>query len=64
MKILRPLWFLLLCGQFSSAQTAFTEPSEAYEYARRPLTEWEHSHTRPQAASYSDNWSRHRTATW
>lgn len=41
MKTLRPLWLLLLCGQFSSAQTAFTKPSEAYEYARRPLTEWE-----------------------
>jgi thiol-disulfide isomerase/thioredoxin len=40
-KTLWPLWLLLLCGQFSSAQTAFTKPSEAYEYARRPLTEWE-----------------------
>ncbi len=37
---LRPLWLLLLCAQFSSAQTTFTKPSEAYEYARRPLTEW------------------------
>ena len=40
-KTLRPLWLLLLCGQFSSAQTVFTKPSEAYEYGRRPLTEWE-----------------------
>jgi thiol-disulfide isomerase/thioredoxin len=41
MNTLRPLWLLLLCGQFCSAQTSFTKPSEAYEYARRPLTEWE-----------------------
>ena len=41
MKTLRPLWLLLLCGQLASAQTTFTKPSEAYEYARRPLTEWE-----------------------
>ena len=41
MKTLRPLWLLLLCGQFSSAQSTFTKPSEAYEFARRPLTEWQ-----------------------
>jgi thiol-disulfide isomerase/thioredoxin len=40
-KTLRPLWLLLLCGQFSSAQSTFTKPSEAYEFARRPLTEWQ-----------------------
>jgi thiol-disulfide isomerase/thioredoxin len=40
-KTLRLLWFLLLCGQCSSAQSTLTRPSEAYEFARRPLTEWE-----------------------
>jgi thiol-disulfide isomerase/thioredoxin len=40
-ETLRPLWFLLLCGQFSSAQSTLTKPSEAYEYASRPVTEWE-----------------------
>ena len=30
-----------MCGQFASAPTTFTKPSEAYEYARRPKTEWE-----------------------
>jgi hypothetical protein len=49
-KTLRPLWLLLLCGQFSSAQSTFTKPSEAYEFSRRPLTEWEaalHAHKEP-----------------
>ena len=41
MKPLRSLWLLLLFGQFSFAQSTFTKPSEAYEFARRPLTEWE-----------------------
>jgi thiol-disulfide isomerase/thioredoxin len=40
-KTLRPFWLLLLCGQLSSAQSTFTKPSEAYEFARRPRTEWE-----------------------
>ena len=40
-KTLRPLWLLLLVGQFSSAQSTFTKPSEAYEYASRPVTEWD-----------------------
>ncbi|MGB8835482.1 MAG: TlpA disulfide reductase family protein, partial [Candidatus Acidiferrales bacterium] len=31
----------LLVGQFSSAQSTFTKPSEAYEYASRPVTEWD-----------------------
>jgi hypothetical protein len=50
LKTLRPLWLLLLCGQFSSAQTTFTKPSEAYEFASRPVTEWEaalHAHKTP-----------------
>jgi thiol-disulfide isomerase/thioredoxin len=41
MKTLQSLGLLFLCARFSSAQTTFTNPSEAYEYARRPLTEWE-----------------------
>jgi thiol-disulfide isomerase/thioredoxin len=40
-KTLRLLWLLLLCARFSSAQSTFTKPSEAYEFTRRPLTEWE-----------------------
>jgi thiol-disulfide isomerase/thioredoxin len=51
MKTFGPLWLLFLCGQFSSAQTTFTKPSEAYEYARRPLTEWEtaiREHRKPE----------------
>jgi thiol-disulfide isomerase/thioredoxin len=40
-KLFRPLWLLLLFVQFSPAQSTFTKPSEAYDYARRPLTEWE-----------------------
>ena len=41
MKILQPLWSLLLFGQVSLAQTTFTKPSEAYEFADRPVTESE-----------------------
>jgi thiol-disulfide isomerase/thioredoxin len=40
-NLFRPLWLLLLFVQFSPAQSTFTKPSEAYDYARRPLTEWE-----------------------
>jgi hypothetical protein len=40
-KTLRLLCLLLLSGQFSPAQLTFTKPSEAYEFARRPLAEWE-----------------------
>ena len=63
MKTLRPLWLLLLCGQFSSAQSTFTKPSEAYEYARRPVTEWEtalHEHMTPATRIRPDNimWQR------
>jgi thiol-disulfide isomerase/thioredoxin len=49
-KTLRSLWLLLLFGQFLFAQSTFTKPSEAYEFARRPLTEWEaalHAHEQP-----------------
>jgi len=38
---LRPLLLFLLCGQLASAQSSLSKPSEAYEFARRPLTEWE-----------------------
>ncbi len=41
MKCLLPVWLLLLFVQFPSAQSKFTKPSEAYDFARRPLTEWE-----------------------
>jgi thiol-disulfide isomerase/thioredoxin len=41
-KALWLLYFLIfLSGQVSVAQTAFTKPSEAYEFARQPLTDWE-----------------------
>jgi hypothetical protein len=39
------LWLLYLLtfsgGQSSVAQPAFTKPSEAYQFARQPLTEWQ-----------------------
>jgi thiol-disulfide isomerase/thioredoxin len=57
-KTLRTLWLLLLCGQFSFAQTAFTRPSEAYEFASRPVTEWEaalHGHKTPATRIRPDN---------
>jgi thiol-disulfide isomerase/thioredoxin len=38
---LRPLCLLLLFAQVSLAQTTFTKPSEAYEFAQRPVTESE-----------------------
>src|SRR5271156_7134568 len=62
-KTLWPLWLLLLCGQFSSAQSTFTKPSEAYEYARRPVTEREtalHEHMTPATRIRPDNimWQR------
>lgn len=41
MKTLRLLCLLLLSAQWSPAQLTFTKPSEAYEFAHRPLTEWE-----------------------
>ncbi len=42
MKALWRLYFLIfLAGPVSLAQTTFTKPSEAYEYARQPRTEWE-----------------------
>ncbi|MFZ1974513.1 MAG: TlpA disulfide reductase family protein [Candidatus Acidiferrales bacterium] len=40
MKTLRPLLLTVFFLQFASAQTTFNKPSEAYESARRPLTEW------------------------
>jgi thiol-disulfide isomerase/thioredoxin len=49
-KSLPPVWLLLLFLQFSSVYPKFAEPSEAYDYARRPLTEWEaaiHDHKQP-----------------
>jgi hypothetical protein len=62
-KTLRPLWLLLLCGQFWSAQSTFTKPSEAYEYARRPVTEWEtalQEHRMPTTRTRPDDvlWQR------
>ena len=63
-KTLRPLWLLLLCGQFSFAQSTFTKPSEAYEYARRPVTEWEtalHEHKTPTTRIRPDNIMRQRS---
>jgi thiol-disulfide isomerase/thioredoxin len=65
-KCLRPLWLLLLAAQFSSAQSTFTKPSEAYDYARRPLTEWEaaiYEHKQPVTLLAPENlvWQRLRT---
>ena len=63
MKTLRPLWLLLLCGQFSSAQRTFDKPSVAYEYASRPVTEWEtalREHRMPASKNRPDDvlWQR------
>lgn len=42
MKTLSLLYVLtFLSGQVSPAQSTFTKPSEAYEFARQPRTEWE-----------------------
>jgi thiol-disulfide isomerase/thioredoxin len=62
-KTLRPLWLLLLCGQFSSAQLTFDKPSVAYEYASRPVTEWEtalREHRMPATKTSPDDvlWQR------
>ena len=66
MKCLRPLWLLLLFAQFSPAQSTSTKPSEAYDYARRPLTEWEaaiYEHKQPVTLLAPENlvWQRLRT---
>lgn len=63
MKTLRPLWLLLLCGQFSSAQLAFDKPSVAYEFASRPVTEWDtalREHRMPATKNRPDDvlWQR------
>jgi thiol-disulfide isomerase/thioredoxin len=63
-KCLSPLWLLLLFVQFSSAQSTFTKPSEAYEFARRPVTEWEtalHEHKTPTTRIRPDNIMRQRS---
>jgi len=62
-KTLRPLWLLLLSGQFSSAQLTFDKPSLAYEYASRPVAEWEtalREHRTPAAKTRPDHvlWQR------
>ena len=63
MKSLRALCLLLLFVQFSSAQSTFTKPSEAYEFARRSLTEWEaaiYEHKQPVTLLAPENvvWQR------
>ena len=40
MKNLRPLFLLIFFAQSLPAQSTFTKPSEAYEFAQRPMTEW------------------------
>jgi hypothetical protein len=63
-RTLWPLWLLLLCGQFSPAQTTFTKPSEAYEFARRPVTEWEaalNAHKMPATRIRPDDVVRQRS---
>jgi thiol-disulfide isomerase/thioredoxin len=62
-KTLRPLWLLLLSGQFSSAQLTFDKPSLAYEYASRPVAEWEtalREHRTPATKTRPDDvlWQR------
>jgi thiol-disulfide isomerase/thioredoxin len=66
MKTLRPLWMLLLFAQFSSAQSTFTKPSEAYEYASRPATEWDtalQEHRVPATKTRPDDVVRQRSKT-
>lgn len=53
-RAVKLLWLLyaltFLGGQSSLDQPAFTKPSEAYQFARQPLTEWEaalHAHKEP-----------------
>lgn len=65
MKRLSPIWLLLLFVQFSPVQPKFTKPSEAYDYARRPLTEWEaaiYEHKQPVTLLAPENvvWERLR----
>jgi thiol-disulfide isomerase/thioredoxin len=62
-KTLRPLWLLLLCGQFSSAQLTLDKPSVAYEFASRPVTEWDtalREHRMPATKNRPDDvlWQR------
>lgn len=64
MKTLRPLWLLLLFAQFSFAQSTFTKPSEAYEYASRPATEWDtalQEHRMPATKTRPDDVVRQRS---
>jgi thiol-disulfide isomerase/thioredoxin len=54
---------LLLFVQFSPVQPKFTKPSEAYDFARRPLTEWEaaiYEHKQPVTLLAPENvvWQR------
>lgn len=65
MKTLRPFWLLLLCVQFLPAQSTFTKPSEAYEFARRPLTEWQaalDAHREPATSIAPESLVRQRFA--
>jgi thiol-disulfide isomerase/thioredoxin len=62
-KCLSPLWLLLLFVQFSPVQPKFTKPSEAYDFARRPLTEWQaaiYEHKQPVTLLAPENvvWQR------
>jgi thiol-disulfide isomerase/thioredoxin len=62
-KCLSPLWLLPLFVQFSPVQPKFTKPSEAYDFARRPLTEWEaaiYEHKQPVTLLAPENlvWQR------
>jgi hypothetical protein len=57
MATLQPLLLTLFFVQLASAQTSFHKPSEAYESARRPLTEWElavKSHKTPATRTAPD----------
>ncbi len=63
MKTSRPLLLTVFFLQFASAQTTFNKPSEAYESARRPLTEWEsavESRTKPASPTAPEEEVRQR----
>jgi len=58
-KLLWPLCVLtFLTGQSSLDPPAFTKPSEAYQFARQPLTEWEaalRAHKQPATKTLPGN---------
>jgi thiol-disulfide isomerase/thioredoxin len=63
MNSFRPLWVLVLCASFLSAQTSFDKPSEAYAFAYQEVTAWNaalRAHKTPATPTRPDDAARER----